>query len=291
MQIIINHSSYNHADHYERIWGIIDFINSLQRGLFTDAELDESFPKAQEVYFVDYFNCEFENGSFHQYFLNSRFNKDMFTIIMRGLENMKAFKQLEIFKQAVCLIESMTQKDRELYLSPTQMSYEKDKVLIKPTIKKVHDQINLLADKMFEVLSKDPLEPVCYKYIESFNNLSVVKDDQYAAELSKILALVPNYEERKREADARWEKGQPAIAKDLCKKLGIELKSINVLDFGEDIVSPEIVKENYKKQRWYYHISTDKGYMYIVDDWNTATLYKGDTHEALGSITIQNEVE
>jgi hypothetical protein len=213
---------------------------------------------------------------------------------MRGLENMKAFKQLEIFKEAIDTVEQMSPQDRELYLSSLQMHYERESVLENVSIKKVHDRISALADKMFEILSKDPLEPICYRYIASFKNLNVVGDNQYDSEISKILALVPNYAQRKKEADVHWEKEQPAynkIATDLCKRFGIELKSINVLDFGEGMVSPEVVEENYKKQRRHYHISTNMGYMYIVDGWDTATLYKGDTHEVVGSINIQNETE
>lgn len=115
-------------------------------------------------------------------------------------------------------------------------------------------------------------------------------DDQYDAEVSKILTLVPNYKERKKAADASWEENKPdyfRIATTLCKKCGVQLKSINALDFGEDMVAREVVQKNYETQRWHYHISSDKGYMYIVNDGNTATLYKGDTHEVIGSMKIQ----
>jgi hypothetical protein len=144
------------------------------------------------------------------------------------------------------------------------------------------------------VLSKDPLPPICYKYIESFDNLSVVPDNQYDKELRKILALVPDYKERQKEAETSWEENQPdyfRIATILCKKCGIQLKTINALDFGEDMVAPEIVQKNYEKQRWHYHIFTDKGYMYIVDDFDTVTLYKGDTHEVIDSMKIQMQEE
>lgn len=292
LPLLIKHSAFNHSDRYERILGLIEFINALRQGLFTDSEIDNTFSKAQEVYFVDYFNCEFENGSFYQYFVNSNFNKDMQLIIMRGLKNMNALKQLELFTEAITTVETLLPEDKQLYLSSLHMDYEKNNVLKNPSIRKAYDHINKLADQMFDVLCKDPLVPKCYKYIESLPNLRVVPDDQYDLELAKILKRVPNYNLRNKEAEANWEKEQPRyykIVPALCKEFGIELKSINVLDFGEDVVSPAVVEENYKKQRWYYHISTNQGYMYIVDDWDRATLYKGDTHKAIGSIEIQNE--
>jgi hypothetical protein len=292
LPLLIKHSAYNNADLYERVLGLIEYINALRNGLFTDTEIDEAFSQAQQVYFVDYFNCEFENGSFHQYFLNSMFSKDMQSIIMRGLKNMNALKQFELFKEAITTVETLLPHDKELYLSSLHMHFEKNHVLKKSSIRKAHNHINKLADQMFEVLCKDPLVPKCYKYIESLPNLRIVPDDQYDLELSKILKMVPNYLQRKKEAEVNWEKAQPRyckIAPALCKEFGIELKSINVLDFGEDMVSPEVVEENYKKQRWHYHISTNQGYMYIVDDWDSANLYRGDTRKAIGSIEIQNE--
>lgn len=84
-KIVIKDSAFHDVDNYSRIQGVIDFINALQQGMVTDDELDKFFQKAQKVYFVDYFNCELENGGFHQYFLNSAFNKDMNATIMQGL--------------------------------------------------------------------------------------------------------------------------------------------------------------------------------------------------------------
>lgn len=62
---------------------------------------------------------------------------------------MKAYKQLEIFKEAVSTVESMLPADREVYLSPAAMVYQKELVFKNAAIKKVHVHVEALGDKMF----------------------------------------------------------------------------------------------------------------------------------------------
>ena len=49
MQTILKSSQFNHSDKYERIQGVIDYLNDLRGGLFNKAYLDDDLKQ----YFLD----------------------------------------------------------------------------------------------------------------------------------------------------------------------------------------------------------------------------------------------
>ncbi len=290
MKILIKKSQFYNEDKYERIQGIINYINALQEGLYKDEELDQQIPLAQEVYFVDYYLGQVENGGIFQYFSNSNFNESQNSIVLRGLDNMGAHKHKELFQKAWQLLIKMGTDEREEYLFAGL--YDRESVRQKPGIKEVAEQLDKLDDLFFKLNGgEESIDDLIYKYIEKVDNLRVVNDESYDLELKEILSRVPNFEERKRKAEEDWAKNQPRYSKvvnSICQKYGLELISINAMDYGEDFVSEEEAKNNYENDIMYYYISTDKGYHYIIDEGNQLIVFNGETNKKIGSMPSED---
>jgi Domain of unknown function (DUF4375) len=92
MKTLIRKHLFYHPDKYNRIWGIIEYINELRFGLYTFEEIDEQWPQASQVYYVDYYLSQVNNGGHLQYFLNSNFNPAMNSIVLNGLRDIQAHK-------------------------------------------------------------------------------------------------------------------------------------------------------------------------------------------------------
>ncbi|MCC8461668.1 MAG: DMP19 family protein [Rickettsia endosymbiont of Ecitomorpha arachnoides] len=242
---LIKYSDFYNEDKYERIQGVIDYVNALRNGLYNQEELDQKIPQAQQVYFVDYYLSQVENGGLTQYFSNSNFNEEQNNIVLKGLENIKAHKNKEIFFQACQLLSDMVSELREEYLFSDM--YQEEEVRQKPMIKEVHAELEKLTDLFFEINeNEESIFDLNFKYIEKIDNLKIVDDNLYDEELEAILDLVPAYDERKTYAFVQWLKNMPRytkIARRLCSKYNLKLSSVNSLSYGEEFVGEEQVKK------------------------------------------------
>lgn len=283
---LIKHSDFYNEDKYNRIQGIIDYVNALRNALYNQEELDQIIPQAQQVYFVDYYLSQVENGGLTQYFSNSNFNGEQNNIVLKGLEDIKAYKNKEIFFQACQLLNNMDASLREEYLFSG--IYWEEEVRLKPIIKEIHIELEKLTDLFFEINEKEePILDLNFKYVEKIDNLKIIDDKLYDKEIEAIVALVPNYDERKKYSEEQWLKNMPRctkIARKLCSKYNLELLSINALSYGEGLISEEKVKENYNNNIMFYHISTDQGYFYIIDFCKTSVLINGEDNQPIGKI-------
>ncbi|MFY9589824.1 DMP19 family protein [Rickettsia endosymbiont of Halotydeus destructor] len=169
MYTLIKSSDFHNEDKYERIQGIIDYINALKEGLYTDEELDQKISQAQQVYFVDYYLSQVENGGLTQYFSNSNFNEKQNNIVLKGLENIKAYRNKEIFFQACQLLSTMDSQLREEYLFSG--IYAEKEVRQKPIIKEIHAKIEKLTSLIFTINEgEESIFDLNFKYIEKIDN-------------------------------------------------------------------------------------------------------------------------
>ena len=263
MQTILKSSQFNHSDKYERIQGVIDYLNDLRSGLFNNEELDREFPQAQEIYNCDLYCCEIDSGGLDQFFTNTGFDPDINNFILNGLKHMKAFKNHALFSKALKMVEQ-TEDDS------------------------IHDKLDELTEIFYDLEDSESIADLNYAYIESIDGLKVVSDDDYQAELTTILSTISDYEERKTIADELWAKNKPRYVKvteALCHKYALELISLNMIDHGHDIVSDEQADKNEEMGVMFYYFSTDQGNHYIIDSGELATLIQSEDHHVLGTIT------
>ena len=268
MNIYIKASQYENEVKYERIQGIIDYVNILLNGLFEPEEIPE---QALEVYFLDYYFHQVENGGHNQFFLNasfSRFNAITLQMIIQGLERLQALQYQEIFHSALKLIlaEDYNNEARK-------------------------DDLSVLDDLFFKV--KPTLEELNFLKIESMEDLEVVPDEAFEGRMQDLLDSLPNYQERLAAEQQFATDNEPAfskIVKEICERYGQELLSINALDYGQDIVSEEEVAQNETLDNWYCHITTAQGYHYVINEnGNHAILVSGEDQKIIGKMIITDD--
>lgn len=244
MKVIIRHSEFYSENKYDRIQGIIDYINDLKVGMYRDEELDQQIPQAQEVYFVDYYLCQVENGGIKQYFINSDFNEAQNIFVTKGLKNIGAIKHQEIFQEACDMLLSLTKEQREECLSFGW--HDQEGVKSKSIISDANRKLEELTKAFFELENKESIIDLNHQYIETIRSLQIVEEDSYNDKISEILSLISDYDERKLLAEKMWEAERPRydkVAHEICEQYNLELISINTLDYGEDIVSENEVEK------------------------------------------------
>lgn len=287
MQVLIKHSDFYAEEEkkYQRIVAIIDFVNSMREGLYTDEELDQLIPEAEKVYFVDYYDSQIKNGGFSQYLFNTCNLNDIDvqnSIVKQGLEQIKAHEHLELFNQFCAFIATLDESAMEQF-------YE-DKMKLGTGSEEIMEQLHKFDESFYNLCQNgSDLEELEFDFIPTIQNIRIVADDEYEAELNKLLALVPNYEQRKIEADKEYLENMPRYAKviDLvCEKCDLELVEITAIDYGDD---EEEIEKNLSENKVLYHFITNKGYSYIVDSGTECSLIDPETDETIYTMRLEAE--
>lgn len=262
MQFYIKHASYYCEDKYERIQGVIDYVNILLSGLYEPHEIPE---RALEVYFMDYYLQQVKNGGHRQFFMNcsfSRNNQIALQMIIQGLKRLESTAHQQIFHSALELINSES-----------------------PEPEKIVDGLNIIDDLFFKLT--DQFENLNYLNVEKIDQLTIVSEEEFEGCMQNLLNLLPDYEVRA-EAEALWEaENEPEfskIVKQLCEKFALELISINALDYGDGIVSDEEAEKNAEHDHWYCHITTASGYHYVINSGDAMTLVDGENNKIIGTL-------
>lgn len=289
--ILIKRSEYESTEKDDRIEGIIEYINYLQSGLYTDEELDRFIPMAQMVYFVDYYRCQVNNGGLDQYFENSKFNESQNKIVLDGLTAMGANKNRDLFQKGCKAIAEASSQIIGHYAGlddSEEINFEE--------LKQVTEKLNKLTDEFFNLNhntykypdeGEEAIKVLTHKFIDKIDTLKILSDESYENELKNILSRVSNFDERLNQAEEKWNQNKPVYYKaseSICRMYGLELLSVNALDFGED-TGKVTDKESGENHTLHYHITTDKGYHYVIDNGGELVLINGETHKSLGSMS------
>lgn len=279
IKALIRKKQFDSPEPYERIQGIIDYMNTLREGFYTDEELDQLI-EFTYVYYVDYYLSQVSNGGLLQFFLNSGFNTEVNSLILSGLIEIQATHNYMLFQKAIILYEKHKQQ-----INSFEETYETN------IFQEFAPLFNELDEAFFELNNKnnESIFDKNYHYIETINGICILEPIAYDLELQKILAATPNLAERKKEAEQYALENEPPyirICTVLCNHLSFQLISVNLIDEGQDIVSEEEAEKNFNNGCIYIHITTDKGYYYIIADNQEAKLVNGDSHQIVGSMLI-----
>lgn len=203
--------------------------------------------------------CEMDNGGLNQFFENTGFDPMINQLVLNGLEHMNAPKQRDLFLKVLRVVEETKEES-------------------------VHQKLDDLTQAFWDLEEAESILDLNYEYIASIPDLHVVDDNQYEAELASILSTVPDYEERKAQADANKPR-HLILAEALCLEYSLDLLAINAMDYGSENVSDEDAEKNEEQGIVYVYITTEQGQYYFIDMADKATLVRAEDHELIGSIT------
>lgn len=174
MKTLIKKSDFNDPEKWRRIFGVVNFINELfSSELFTDNEIDEGWPQAVGVYFVDYYIAQVNNGGHLQFFLNS-VHIAVNDTILKGMREINADKYVEIFKDAITTFENHREQILSFEETPDRNVFQEFAGLFEE-----------LDDAYYQL--DDSISDLLYAHVKSINDLHVLEEPQYSIEFGKIL--------------------------------------------------------------------------------------------------------
>jgi len=280
MRLYVSRTQFDSLDKYQRIQAVIDYVNQLVNGLY---EYDELNPQVLEIYFVDYYLSQVENGGHRQFFSNSGFNPSMNLIILNGLSNMGAVHHKEIFEYALNMLVSLPEASRE------EVLYSPYRESINVSLHSILSSFDAI-DAEFHLT--ESLRNFNYEYIDNITDLEIVDDDLLSERMKTLLDSVPDYENRlemQRQLDIENEPRYSKIAKALCEHYEHDLISINAIDHGQDFVSDDEVLENEKNGNYYCYLTTSQGsHYFIYDDINNTAAFMQENNQHIGTMDCES---
>jgi len=111
-KIIVSEKSYNSSDLYDIIYSNITVVNLLKDENVSDELIHND---SLTSYYIDYYLGQSNNGGFSQFVYNSRWNKNLNSIIELGLETIGAKKHLDYFTKQKSIVELIDKDELNVF--------------------------------------------------------------------------------------------------------------------------------------------------------------------------------
>jgi len=271
-QVIVTQESFENEDSYEVIGANIEFINTLFRNY---VRRDEICIDSLKSYYVDYYLAQVNNGGFSQFVYNSDWDDFMIGLILEGLGDMGAHKNLNLFKKSAKIVSGMSKKNFERFL---EGEYFGNYLQI--------DHLNKFDDRFFELQEIENLIQFNSSWLKSLPTLKVIHSDEMNIYLKSLIDKIPDKEERVRESledEPRYKK----IIYALCKAANQTLEFVTDFDLrGLDGKKTEATIEKLLdgKIASAHHFVTNEGHHYMMDFDGKGVMFKGRTEEMIVEI-------
>lgn len=277
MKIYIEKSIFETIEPYACIEGIGTYMDILLENGF---EYDELPNAVLEIYFLDYFIAQVNNGGLTQFFRNAAmFEIDIIPVILKGLESVK---DVEVQKLLTSAAKALFEQEESLFNTYVYGNwyYKKEKLEELPALKKLYELHEKLTSDFYNHV--DHLEILVGNYVKKLENLCVVPDDQYEDCMNELVKSNLRREERLKE------RGSPTeIFELICKKFGQQFVSFGSMDFGQSLLEDEKrVNDNIDQDIRFAYIVTDQGEHYIKIQANKASLFETKTRRQLGELDL-----
>lgn len=243
MKILLDEKLLKSSDNYDTIMGVVDFVNAMLESLYRPEELPR---EAFEVYYVDYYLAQINNGGVSQFVHNSKWSTEVINHLRSGLEKMGANQHLRFFDRIATEVELLGSKLWEYLNGDYYMDNEN-----------IRDGLNRLNEEFFKTESAEPLVELNVKFVRALPCLQVLPHDDYKAEIHRLSESVPNKVERKAEAEQLARSNEPSeipVLRVLCANAGLHFEEVNGVGYTE-----------YKGQTVHqWHIVTSGGHRSVI---------------------------
>ncbi|MFN3235387.1 MAG: DUF4375 domain-containing protein [Gammaproteobacteria bacterium] len=279
MKIIISTSFFYHSDKSVRVQGLIDFINLLREYGVSDLTLDQLYPQAQMIYFVDFYNTQIDNGGILQFFTNAQFDIGIMGHVLNGLELIGAIENKRLFQKVL----------ETLFHNPSIMTYWRQYGRFQKEVYTLFDEVFnyeffQLNDSETTSEANELIVDLSYDYLEKIDGLQILPDEDCEEAFTQLLASLPTNNAPTSDENSRHD----FVVEAFCEKFALPLSPITMIDYGTDIVGDEEAEKNEQAGIFFYYFTTSEqtdAYYYIVDDGDNMTLFDGTTKTPIGTMT------
>lgn len=273
-QVIVTKESLEDEDPYEIIGANIEFINILFRNY---VRRDEICIDSLKSYYVDYYLAQVNNGGFSQFVYNSNWDDLLIDLILEGLGDMGAHRNLSLFKKSAKIVSGMSKRNFERYLDG---EYFGNYLQI--------GHLNKFNDRFFELQKTESLIQFNSSWLKSLPSLKVINSNERDVYIKNLMDKIPDKEERIR-ASLEYEPRNRKIIRALCKAANQNLEFITDTDLrsldGKKIVGPNIMDLLLgDKTASAQHFVTNEGHHYMMDLDGKSVMFKFNSEEVVVEI-------
>ncbi|WP_237055814.1 DMP19 family protein [Microbulbifer sediminum] len=273
---IITKSSLEDQDPYSVIGANIDFVNALLRN---HVRLDEICLESLKSYYVDYYLAQVNNGGFSQFVYNSNWDNLMIDLILEGLSDMGAFKNLKLFKKSAQIVSSMSGVNFERFLDG---EYFGSYLQI--------GHLNKFDDRFFDLQKTECLIKLNSDWLKSLPSLILIESNERNTYLKRLIDEIPDIEERVLDS----KQDEPAYINDiraLCIAANQTLEFVTEDDMrgldGKKIeANVSLLLEG--KINTARHFMTNKGHHYMMAINGKLRLFSGIDEQLVLEIDVQS---
>ncbi len=238
---------YQSEDEYDRILAVIYFVNALMEHCL--ASEDEIPDLALQAYYCDYMQAQIDNGGMSQFVYNSKWKEPMVSYLRDGLTAIGAAGELQWVHNIDAALKEMGDELKQAYFASEYFGENG-----------VRDFLDAM-DHAPENVDGDNLRSALHQWIGSWDNVTLVANDDWGTTVESFLQAFPDIEDRKAKALAAEEEARSpeewAIRAALTEAHR-NFEHFNAFDMQE--------WEGKKAGAW--HMTTSEGYCFalVLDD-------------------------
>ncbi|MBT2513682.1 hypothetical protein [Arthrobacter sp. ISL-30] len=261
----------NEASNEDVVDANVTVVNQMYQELLNDEEIA---PAALRSYYVDFYLTQALSGGFAQYVFTAPEREEMDQLVREGLEAMGATRHLELFNRTAAAFDSLSEDDAETYLDG-----DLDETEPQPEAVTSLDE----PDGEFEaLLETEDIIALNAAYVRGQEGLLLLGQDELNAHIAQRVALIPNLDERRAEAEAEELENAPefeVIIRELCDVAGYSLQKITMGD-------PNYEHNGEKVLAW--HFATDHGDYIMLEDEDEAFMIHPETKEIIAAVEFED---
>ncbi|MFK0002264.1 hypothetical protein [Paenarthrobacter sp. NPDC090522] len=252
----------------------VNVVNEMYAELLNS---DEIAPAALNSYFVDFYLTQALAGGFAQYVFTAPERDEVDAFVRAGLVGIGAARHLELFNRTAAAFDALSEDEAEAYLDG-----ELDESEATPASVALLDEL----DGEFEaLLEEEDIVDLNADYLRSQPGLLVLSEEDIEAHIAERVALIPDLEERRAEAEEEALANAPefeVIIRELCDVAGYALKKITMGD-------PNYEHDGVTTLAW--HFSTDHGDYVMIEDEDEAFMIHPETKEIIAAVEFEESDE
>ncbi|MFJ4171853.1 hypothetical protein ACIPY3_20290 [Paenarthrobacter sp. NPDC089714] len=252
----------------------VNVVNEMYAELLNS---DEIAPAALNSYFVDFYLTQALAGGFAQYVFTAPERDEVDAFVRAGLVGIGAARHLELFNRTAAAFDALSEDEAEAYLDG-----ELDESEATPASVALLDEL----DGEFEaMLEEEDIVDLNADYLRSQPGLLVLSEEDIEAHIAERVALIPDLEERRAEAEEEALANAPefeVIIRELCDVAGYALEKITMGD-------PNYEHDGVTTLAW--HFSTDHGDYIMIEDEDEAFMIHPETKEIIAAVEFEESDE
>ncbi|MCU1516974.1 MAG: hypothetical protein JWQ75_1695 [Pseudarthrobacter sp.] len=245
-------------------------VDAMHRELLRTSEMS---PVAIRSYYVDFYLTQSLEGGFAQYVFTSVDREETDTLVREGMAGMGAAVHLDLFNRTVEAFDDLSEDDAERYLDAALDDNEE------PT-----EGVRIMEEldgEFEELLETENITALNAAWLRGQEGLLVLDNEELSTHIAKLVAAIPNLEERQAEADAEALEDAPdfeIIIRELCNIAGYTLEKITMGD-------PNYLHHGDKTLAW--HFTTDHGDFIMIEDEDEAFMIDPATEEIVAAVEFE----